>query len=165
MAEFYGSEYTTLRVQTTPGNKVYGQGFPLLSYPFHYTQVANGTAADTIVLQVLPPKSVLDMQFSRFVFSGWTSGATLSVGWKAYKDLNGATQSLSAAGLLSVISLTVDGAWVGGMLVVATPDDSAPVVWEKDFNNSEDVVIYATIGTQAPGANDVLNGQLVCRMA
>jgi hypothetical protein len=44
------------------------------------------------------------------------------------------------------------------MLIVATPDDSNPVVGRKVLNNRTPVTLYATIGTQAPGAADVLSG-------
>lgn len=162
MAETYSTEYTVL-LQTTVGAKTYGPWQHMQSFPFTYTQVANGTAADTIILGVLPPRSCLCMHLCYFEWAGWTSGATLSVGWKAYRDLDGAAVALSAAGLLSAVSMSVDGAWAGGMLVVATPDDSAPVVWKKEFSSSTEVVIYATIGTQAPGAADTLAGELVFR--
>jgi hypothetical protein len=93
-------------------------------------------------------------------WAGWTSGATFSLGWRAYKDEDRVTVAESAAGLLSAISMTNDGAWAHGMLVVATPDDSNPVVGKKFFNNSDPVAIFATIGTQAPGAGDTLEGML-----
>lgn len=157
MAEFYSVEYTKQIQAGTIGDKIYTYGHGLYLYPFTYTQVANGAIADTIVLARLGPKSKIDMQFSRFVFAGWTAGATLSVGWKAYKDLDGVTQALNATGLLSAISMTTDGAWKGGILIAAV---SNPVVWYKDFNNASEVVIFATIGTQAPGAADTLSGVL-----
>jgi len=48
------------------------------------------------------------------------------------------------------------------MQTVATPDDENPVVGAimKDFNNRDNVVLFATFGTQAPGANAVLRGYL-----
>lgn len=155
MAETNSTQYAAQYV-TVPRGNIYKGGFRFID--FDYTQVANGTAADTILLVKLPPQSVLDMYRSWFQFSGWTSGATLSIGWQAYTDMDGAAVALSAAGLLSAVSLTADGAWSHGMLVVATPDDSNPVVGRKDFNNRTEVVLYATIGTQAPGAADILNG-------
>lgn len=158
MAEFYSAEYTIYH-GTPIGGKVFGGFIGKRCQKFTYTQVATGTAADTILLITLPPKSILLMSDTRITFAGWTSGATLSLGWKAYTDVDGATVALSAAGLLSVVSMTTDATWLNGTLVMGTSDDSVPVVWEKDFNNASEVVIYATIGTQAPGAADTLEGR------
>lgn len=156
MAETYSVEYTNAYTAATPARNLYrGTGH---AERFTYVQAANGTAGDTILLVKLPPHSMLVMWESWFQWSGWTSGATLSLGWQAYKDEDGATVSASAAGLLNAISLTADGGWSHGMLVVATPDDSVPVVGYKIFNNKTEVVLFATIGTQAPGAADILNG-------
>lgn len=157
MAETASVQYTRAYVSSPAGNN-YGYGTRKRAFPFDYVQVANGTAADTILLVRLPPHSTVSMYESWFEFSGWTSGATLSIGWQAYTDEDGATVALSAAGLLSAVALTADGAWSHGMLVVATPDDSVPVVGRKVFNNRSEVTLYATIGTQAPGAADILNG-------
>jgi hypothetical protein len=159
MAEFYTTEYAASFVTEPRGNNL---GYHLLPLLFNYTQVANGTAADTILLRKVPPHGVIDMYASWIAWSGWTSGATLSLGWQAYKDEDGATVAASAAGLLSVVSLTSDGAWSHGMLVVATPDDSIPVVGLKVFNNREPVTLFVTIGTQAPGAADTFQGMLAC---
>lgn len=160
MAETFSTEYTAQYI-TVPRGNVSGVQFRFGS--FSYTQAANGTAGDTILLIKLPPQSVVDMYRSWFAWAGWTSGATLSVGWKAYVDMDGAAQAASAAGLLSAVSLTADGAWSHGMLVVATPDDSNPVTAIKDFNNRDEVILFATIGTQAPGAADTLSGSLCYR--
>jgi hypothetical protein len=157
MAETASVQYTNAFVSSPRGNN-YGYGSRKRAFPFDYVQAANGTAADTILLVKLPPHSTVSMYESWFEWSGWTSGATLSIGWQAYKDEDGTTQALSAAGLLSAVSLTSDGAWSHGMLVIGTPDDSIPVVGRKVFNNREQVTLYATIGTQAPGAADILNG-------
>ena len=155
MAETNSVQFAAQYV-TVPRGNIYMGGWRFQD--FDYVQAANGTAADTIRLVKLPPQSVLDMFRSWFEWSGWTSGATLSIGWAAYTTMEGAAVAASAAGLLSVVSLSVDGAWSHGMLVVATPDDSLPVVGRKDFNNRDEVTLYATIGTQAPGAADILNG-------
>ena len=159
MATFYSVEYGRA-YESTPAGSNYAWGSALRTKDFTYVQAANGTAADTINLVKLPPYSTLDMFRTWFEWSGWTSGATLSIGWRAYVDADGAAVALSAAGLLSAIAMTVDGAWVNGMLVVATPDDSLPVVGRKVFNNKTEVTIYATIGTQAPGAADIFNGSI-----
>jgi len=159
MAETYSVEWTAGFISSPRGNF---PGYHFDPKYFTYVQAATGTAADTILLRQLPPHCALDMYLSWFAFSGWTSGATLSIGWKAYKDEDGTTQAASAAGLLSAVVMTGGGAWVQGMLVVATPDDSIPVVGMKVFNNREPVTIFATIGTQAPAATNVLNGMLAC---
>lgn len=160
MAETYSVEYTSSYI-TVPRGNIY-MGTPRY-VNFSYTQAANGTAGDTILLAKLPPQSIVDMYRSWFAWAGWTSGATLSIGWRAYTDLDGAAQALSAAGLLNAVSLTADGAWSHGMLVIATPDDSNPVTAIKDFNNRDEVILYATIGTQAPGAADTLSGSFCVR--
>jgi hypothetical protein len=157
MAETYSTEYANA-FTSTPRSNNYAYGTRLRCFDFTYTQVATGTAGDTILLCKLPPHSTVDMYRSWFQFSGWTSGATLSIGWQAYTDEDGTTQALSAAGLLSAVSMTADGAWVGGLLSVATPDDSNPVTPRKVFNNRTPVTLYATVGSQAPGAADVLSG-------
>jgi hypothetical protein len=157
MAEFYSAQYTSSYISSPRGN-VYAPKRPFNLGDFDYTQVATGTAGDTILLIKLPQHSTVDMWRSWFEWSGWTSGATLSIGWQAYVDEDGVTQAASAAGLLSAVSLTADGGWSHGMLVVATPDDSKPVVGRKVFNNRADLTLFATIGAQAPGAADIFNG-------
>lgn len=157
MAETYTTQYTNAFISSPRGNN-YGFGARFRTLDFDLVVAANGTAADTIGLVKIPPKCTIDMYRSWFYFSGWTSGATLSIGWEAYKDEDGATVNANATGLLNVVSMTADGAWSHGMLVVATPDDSNPVTPRKVFNNRGMVKIYATIGTQAPGAADVLQG-------
>jgi hypothetical protein len=164
MAETASVEYTNAYISSPRGNN-YAYGTRKRAFPFTYVQVATGTAADTILLAKIPPKSTLLMWESWFEWSGWTSGATLSLGWKAYTDEDGLTVAASAAGLLSVVSLTVDGAWSHGMLVVSTPDDSIPVIGRKVFNNRDPVILFATIGTQAPGAADILNGSFAVQTA
>lgn len=131
-------------------------------YYVNWLGAATGTAGDTIWIRQLPPGSGIDLFSSWFQWSGFTSGATLSLGWKAYKDMDGVVQAASPAGLLSAISLTAAGAWSGGMLVIATPDDSLPAFAAglKLFNNREPVDLIVTIGAQAPKLNDVLNGRL-----
>jgi len=160
MAETYSVDYTSQYI-TVPRGNVYDGGFRFRY--FGYTQAANGTAGDTILLVRLPPQSIVEMYRSWFAWAGWTSGATLSVGWKAYTDMDGVAQAASAAGLLSAVSLTADGAWSHGMLVIATPDDSNPVTAIKDFNNRDEVILFATIGAQAPGAADTLSGSFCVR--
>lgn len=160
MAETYSVEYTNQFI-TRPGNKNYAYGARPRKQKITYTQVLAGAANDTILLMKVPPQSAISMFDSWLRWSTFTSGATLSLGWQAYKDQDGATQALSATGLLSAVSLTVDGAWSHGMLVVATPDDSLPVPFdEKEFNNREMVTIYATIGSQAPGVGAKLSGRI-----
>ena len=160
MAETYSTEYT-VQLQTTPGAKIFGPLLKLAAYPFTYTQAANGSIADTIVLAKLPPRSILLMHLCRFTWAGWTATATLDVGWKAYKAIDGTTTAASAGGLLTGVVLTSASTWNGGVLILATMDNSEPVVWRKDFSNSEEVLIYATIGVAAPGAGDTLEGELV----
>lgn len=150
----YMTAWTAAYITSPPGN-TYAYGARLRLYVDSMT-LAAGSAGDTIGLVVLPPYSTLVMLSSWFAFANFTSGATLSVGWAAYKDENGATQAASAAGLLNAVSLTADGAWTHGLLAISTPDDSNPVLTMKRFNNREPVDIYATIGTQAPTSNDTL---------
>jgi hypothetical protein len=164
MAETYSTQYANAFISSPRGNN-YAYGRAQRPFDFDYVQVATGTAGDTILLAKLPPHSTVDMYRSWFAWSGWTSGATLSIGWQAYTDEDGAVQALSAAGLLSAVSLTADGAWAHGMLVVATPDDSNPVVGRKVFNNRTAVTLYATVGSQAPGAADILNGSFAVQTA
>ena len=159
MAETYSVEYTAGFISSPRGNFL---GYHFDPKYFTYVQAANGTAADTILLRQLPPHCAVDMFLSWFSFSGWTSGATLSVGWKAYKDEDGVTVAASAAGLLSAVVMTGGGAWAQGILVVSTIASSAPVVGLKVMNNREPVTIFATIGTQAPAATNVLNGMIAC---
>src|SRR5919109_4379290 len=98
MAETYTTEYTNAFISSPRGNN---QGYQLLPLFFNYTHAANGTAGDTILIRKLPPHALLDMYGSWISFSGWTSGATFSLGWQAYKDEDGTTQSASATGLLN----------------------------------------------------------------
>ena len=163
MAETYSAEYTAAYITTPPGN-TYAYKTRKRTLQFSYTQVLAGTAADTIVLGKLPPKATIVMWESYFRWATFTSGATLSVGWKAYKDEDGTTQALAAAGLLSAVSLTTDGAWTHGILA-STPAMSVPVVDEKVLNNREEVTIVATIGSQAPGVGAKLSGRLAFYVA
>lgn len=164
MAEFYSVQWTNAYISSPRGNN-YADVRSQRPLDFDYVQAATGTAGDTILLRRLPPHGLIDMWRSWFQFSGWTSGATLSIGWQAYTDEDGVLQPASAAGLLSAVSMTADGAWAHGMLVVATPDDSIPVVGRKVFNNRTSVVLFATIGSQAPGAADVLSGSFAIQTA
>jgi hypothetical protein len=164
MAETYSVQYAAAFVSAPRGNN-YAYGRAQRPFDFDYVQAATGTAGDTILLAKLPPKSTVDMYRSWFAWSGWTSGATLSIGWQAYTDEDGMLQSASAAGLLSAVSMTADGAWAHAMLVIATPDDSIPVVGRKIFNNRTSVTLFATIGTQAPGAADILSGSFAVQTA
>lgn len=159
MAETYSVEYTNAFISSPRGNN-YGYQSRPRSMPVNYTQVLVGAAADTILLGKLPPHSTISMWETWFRWATATATATLSVGWKAYKDEDGATVALSAAGLLSSILLTADGGWSHGMLVVATPDDSIPVVDDLVLNNREPVILYATIGVAAPGVGMTLKGRV-----
>jgi hypothetical protein len=127
-------------------------------------QVLAGTAADTVVLQQLPPFSQLYLPSCVFYFAGFTSGMTLSVGYKAYTDADGVVQALSATGLYSAVAVSNGTGMISaGMLTIATPDDANPVVGAImiDFRNSTPVDIFATFNTQVPGANAVLKGYLI----
>src|SRR5262245_36155665 len=147
-------------ILSAPRGNIYAYGRAPKILQVHYTQVLAGAANDTILLGRLPPRSTWSPWKTTFRWTGFTSGATLSVGWQAYRDEDGVLQAASAAGLLSAILLTAAGSWNGGMLIVATPDDSLPVVDEKVFNNRAEVQLYATIGAQAPGAGAVLYGEI-----
>ena len=158
MAIFESLEYSRLASPArTPKNNAHGAS--PRNADFYYTQVALGTIGDTInLVRIDCPRMVVDMFKSWFLFTGWTATATLSIGWRAYTDVDGVPVAEDAAGLLSAVLLTADGAWSHGMLVVATPDDSLPVVGRKVFNNRGAVTLFATIGVAAPGAGDILNG-------
>jgi len=160
MAETNSLQYANAYV-TRPTVPNYSYGAALREFFFSYTQVLVGTAADTILLCKLPPQSTLVMIMSYFEWATFTATATLSIGWQAYTDVNGAAVALSAAGLLSSLLLTTDRTWSGGMLLTATPDDSIPVVNRKVFNNSTEVTIYATIGVAAPGVGATLSGHFM----
>lgn len=157
MAETASVQYARAYTQSPPGNN-YGFGLRPRDFIFDYVQAANGTAADTILLVKLPPLATVDMWKSWFQFTGFAASTTLSIGWQAYTDIDGVAVVASAAGLLNAIAIDADGAWAHGMLVVGTPDNSPPVVGRKVFNNRSEVVLFATIGTTAPGAADILNG-------
>jgi hypothetical protein len=156
MAETYSTQYNLLRV-VSPRGKVAREAVLVRPKKADYTQVLVGTAADTVVLQVLPPQSALDMVLSWIYFTGFTAGMTLSLGWRAYKKTDGTIATASATGLYNVADVSNGtGILTGGMQAVATPDDNLPEVRFKDFDNAEDVILFATFGTQAPGANAVL---------
>lgn len=163
MAETYSTEYASLFNSAPAVKTMYTRHNPRTE-PFTYTQVLAGTAADTCLLAKLPPKSMLLLPSSTFYFAGFTSGMTLSIGWQAYTDVNGATVAASATGLFNAADVSNGvGMLHGGMQTAATPDDENPVVGAimKDFNNRSSVVIFATFGAQVPGANAVLNGYLM----
>lgn len=162
MAETYSTEYASF---LAVGGKSFIYGNGLYRYPVHYTQLELGAADDTIVLARFGPKTLVDMSQSFFVFTGWGAGLLLSVGWRTYKDLDGVVQDEEPAGLLDELPLEDDGAWNGGVLIIAADaTGSAPVVWEKDFNNMTEVVIFATLTGDDPPADSVLNGAFVCHM-
>jgi hypothetical protein len=163
MAETYSTEYTNLYI-TKPVVKTARQNVGMRVLPFNYTQVLAGTAADTVVLQQLPPMSQLYLPSCVFYFAGFTSGMTLSVGWKAYTDVDGVVQALSATGLFSASDVSNGvGMLHGGMQTAATPDDENPVVGAimLDFRNATPIDIFATFNSQVPGASAVLKGYLV----
>jgi hypothetical protein len=116
MAETYSSEYTALYV-TKPPAKTQRQSVQIRVMPFTYTQVLAGTAADTVVIAQLPPFSQLYLPSCCFYMTGFTSGMTLSLGWKAYVDKSGVTQALSATGLINALDISNGtGFFMGGML-------------------------------------------------
>lgn len=162
MAETFSTEYTALYV-TKPPAKQQRIAVSPKALPFDYTQVLAGTAADTCVLQQLPPFSQLDLILSWISGEGFTAGMTLSLGWKAYTDITGAVVAASATGLFNASDVS-NTTFVlnGGMQATATPDDEIPVIAArlKDFQNVTPVDIFATFGTQAPGANARLRGVL-----
>lgn len=162
MAETYSTEYTSLFI-TKPTVKIDHNQVALRVIPFTYTQVLAGTAADTVVIAQLPPNSQLLLPSCVFYFAGFTSGMTLSVGWKAYTDLDGVVQALNATGLFNASDVSNSvGMLHGGMQTAATPDDENPVVSAiaKNFRNVTAVDIFCTFGAQAPGASATLNGYL-----
>lgn len=163
MAETASTEYTNLYI-TKPPVKTQRQHVWTRVEPFSYTQVLAGTAADTCLLAQLPPYSMLLLPSCVFYFSGFTSGMTLSIGWQSYVDKDGVTQAASATGLFNAAAVSNGtGMLHGGVITLSTLDDTNPVASSiaKDFANQTPVVIYATFGAQAPGANAVLSGYLM----
>lgn len=163
MAETYSTEWTNL-YRTSPVVKTMYMSRDMGFRPFTYTQVLGGAAADTVLLAKLPAKSMLLLPSCVFYFAGFTAGMTLSVGWAAYTDVDGAAVAANATGLFSAADISNGtGMLHGGMQTVATPDDENPVAAAimRDFNNRDEVTIFGTFNTQAPGANAVLNGYLV----
>jgi hypothetical protein len=163
MATTYSQEYQALYI-TKPVAKQARQNVGMRVLPFTYTQVLAGTAADIVYLQQLPPMSQLYLPSCVFYFAGFTSGMTLSVGWGAYTDVDGVLQAASATGLFSAAAVSNGtGILHGGMISLATPDDTNPVVTSiaKDFRSATPVDIFATFNSQVPGASAVLNGYLV----
>jgi hypothetical protein len=159
MAETYSVEYLAQFVSVPRGNS-YAQGSRGRSMRFTYTQVLAGAANDTILLGQLPPHSIVSPWESWVRWTNATASATLSLGHQTYRDEDGVVVAASAAGILSAVLLTAPGAWSHGLLVVATPDDSLPVVDELVLNNRGPVTIYATIGVAAPGIGMTLRGGL-----
>ena len=160
MAETYSSEYNALYI-VKPVAKVQRQHVFLRGMPFTYTQVLAGTAADTVVLAQLPPYSALDCIASWIYGTGFTSGMTLSLGWKAYTDQAGAVQAASATGIFNASDVSnTTFVLTSAMQAQATPDDEIPGARLKDFANATPVDIFATFGAQAPGAAAVLQGVL-----
>lgn len=158
MAETYSTEYTALYV-TKPVAKTQRQNVWLRGIPFNYTQVLAGTAADTVVLAQLPPFSMLDCVSSWIYGTGFTSGMTLSLGWKAYTDKDGVLQAASATGIFNASDVSnATFILTSGAQMQATPDDEIPGVRMKDFANATPVDLFATFGAQAPGASAVLQG-------
>ena len=160
MAETFSTEYTNL-VITKPTVKTQRIAISPKAFPFDYTQVLAGTAADTCVLARLPAFSQLDLILSWISGEGFTSGMTLSLGWKAYTDSSGVVQAASATGLFNASDVS-NTTFVlnGGMQATATPDDEIPVIAArlKDFQNVTPVDLFVTFGAQAPGANARLRG-------
>lgn len=163
MAETYSTEWTNL-YRTSPVVKTMYMSRGVGFVPFTYTQVLAGAAADTVLLGKLPPKSLLMLPSCVFYFAGFTAGMTLSIGWAAYTDVDGASVAADANGLFNAADISNGtGMLHGGMQTVATPDDENPVAGAimRDFNNRDPATIFGTFNTQAPGANAVLNGYLI----
>jgi hypothetical protein len=162
MAETYSSQYQALFV-TKPPAKTARYGVSPKTVPINYAQILVGAAADTIVVAQLPPFSDLDMVASWLYGVTFTSGATISMGWKAFVDADGVTQPLSATGLLNASDIPTTG-WIitAGMQSQATPDDAITemTVRTKNFNNMSPVDIFITVNTQAPGVGAILEGRL-----
>jgi hypothetical protein len=166
MAETYSEQYQALYI-TKPPAKTQRMGVADKGVWFSYSQVLAGAAGDTILLAQLPPFSMLDLIRSWVSGEGMTAGATFSLGWQSYTDIDGVVQAASATGLYNVADVT-NSTWVvrGGMQATDAgggPDDQIPVIASrlKDFRNVTPVTLYATIGTQAPGVNCELRGVFV----
>jgi hypothetical protein len=162
MAETYSAEYQALYI-TKPPVKTPRQNVQTRVLPFTYTQVLAGTAADTVVLQQLPPFSQLYLPGCVFYFAGFTAAMTLSIGWKAYTDQNGVLVAANPTGLFNAATVSNGvGMLHGGMMSTATPDDVNPVAAAimRDFQNMTPVDILATFNGQPPGVNATLVGYL-----
>lgn len=160
MANLFSTEWTASYIASPPGN-VYGYKSRLRLMEFTFpAATAAGTAGDIWFLGKIPPKATVTMFRTAFGWTGFTTGATLSIGWEAYRDEDGLQVAANAAGLLSAMSLTVAGLWNGGALLVPTPDDFLPVVTRRAFNNKGEVALFATIGAQAPGIGATMNGEV-----
>lgn len=158
MAETYSSQYTNA-YRNVPTGHNYADGRSAGIKLVDYTQVLAGAAADTILLFKLPPLSTLLMIDSAFWFDTFTATATIDIGWQAYTDATtGAATAADADGLIDGVLLTTASTWSHGMLLLATPDDSVPIVNTKVFNNRDEVTIFATILVAAPGVGANLHG-------
>lgn len=162
MAETYSPLYTNLYI-TKPPAKVRHAGVPLRIIDCGpYTQVLAGTAADTLQLCKLPVGSCLWLHLCALSFAGFTGSMTLSVGWGAYTDFDGAVQTASATGLWNAADISNSTGWIAaGMQVISTPDDQLGAVFYKDFRNATEVQLYATFNDQVPGANATLHALFV----
>jgi len=157
MAETYSTQWSNAYI-TRPSGHNYAYGARGRVLPFDYTQVLVGTIADTILLGKLPPQSTLLMLESAFWFTTFTATATIDIGWAAYTDVDGVAVVADPDGLIDGVLLTTASTWAGGMLLLSTPDDSAPITNRKVFNNRDEITIFATILIAAPGVGATLNG-------
>lgn len=152
MAETYSAEYTTLYRTTPPGN-LYGYRANYSGLPFTVAHTANGAANDTSLLVKVPPKSRIVVPLSWVRFVGFGANTTVDIGYKAYYDVNGVLVPEDADALVDGLVVSTDGTWVGGSAIVTTA--FAGIL---DLNNRDEVTLFATYLTTAPGTGDVLSG-------
>lgn len=113
-----------------------------------YTQPTGDDGTGLINLGVLPAGIIrVYPDNSRLVTTQFGASATISIGWAAYVDNLGATQSASAAGFHSV------GAAGAGALDVAL---ALPAAGVKEFNSRDGVVVTATIASGNIEAADTI---------
>lgn len=144
MAELFSTEVTALSA-TPPtifhASRMFGRQRP---FTMSYTQSGAGSIADTVVLAKLPPGYVriyLPLWYLKFSAAGGT--ATMSIGWKAYTDVDGNAVAASAAGILAATSVVAAGEFTGLEL------SSVVTAGHMEFQSRDGVEIYATNAASA----------------
>lgn len=122
---------------------------------FTHNQSAAGDATSSVAIGKLPPGKITLIAHASSAYVNWTTAsATIDLGWDAYTDLDGTSQSASVDGIDNGVSVETAGFISFGSALTTTGG-------LKSFESREGVVIRASSTDTAIASGDDLVGYLL----